>query len=235
MARLTKADAARQLGISRTTLYKLIEQGKVSATPDGLIDTAELVRVASTVYAQTERPRTPLDTEVLDTQQSSGEHTERPVSTSSAHREQVSSERQLTSTYRDLVDILREQLQAAQARERAYQEHIERLTLMLHEAQQRSDRLLDVPRSAPAPTPPVPVTEPAPRTPRGDLRRRIVALVREHPEGLTPAKMRRLLHVEKRLSNTCLAMLRDGLLRRVGHGQYVAREAGAGESPQRET
>jgi excisionase family DNA binding protein len=39
MAKLTEADAARQLGISRTTLYKLIDQGKSTATPDGLIDT----------------------------------------------------------------------------------------------------------------------------------------------------------------------------------------------------
>ena len=31
MAKLTKADAARHLGISRTTLYKLIDQGKLSA------------------------------------------------------------------------------------------------------------------------------------------------------------------------------------------------------------
>jgi hypothetical protein len=44
MAKLTEADAARQLGISRTTLYKLIDQGKSTATPDGLIDDAELVR-----------------------------------------------------------------------------------------------------------------------------------------------------------------------------------------------
>ena len=49
MATLTKADAARQFGISRTTLYKLINEGKLSATPEGLIDTAELVRVMSTL------------------------------------------------------------------------------------------------------------------------------------------------------------------------------------------
>jgi hypothetical protein len=50
MAKLTEADAARQLGISRTTLYKLIDQGKSTATPDGLIDDAELVHagIAST-------------------------------------------------------------------------------------------------------------------------------------------------------------------------------------------
>ena len=49
MATLNQADAARQLGISRTTTYKLIDQGKLSATPEGLIDTAELVRVMATV------------------------------------------------------------------------------------------------------------------------------------------------------------------------------------------
>ena len=31
MAKLSKLDAARQLGISRTTLYKLIDQGRLSA------------------------------------------------------------------------------------------------------------------------------------------------------------------------------------------------------------
>jgi hypothetical protein len=55
-----------------------------------------------------------------------------------------------------LVDILREQLQRAQERERAYeareqtmQEHIAQLTSMLHEAHQQNQRLLDMPRSMP--------------------------------------------------------------------------------------
>src|ERR1700756_5164387 len=116
MATLTKADAARQLGISRTTLYKLIDQGKLSATPDGLIDTAELVRVLSTMNVHPARLRTALDSQRLDTEISAGEHRERPGHTSSAQEVQTSSERQLTSTYRDLVDVLREQLQAAQER-----------------------------------------------------------------------------------------------------------------------
>ena len=67
MAHVTKAEAARQLGISRTTLYKLIDQGKLSATPEGLIDTAELVRVMSTMDVHTARPRTPLHTTTMDT------------------------------------------------------------------------------------------------------------------------------------------------------------------------
>ena len=62
MAKLTQADAARQLGIARSTLYKLIDQGKISPTPDGLIDQAELVRVATSVDTIKERMRTSVDT-----------------------------------------------------------------------------------------------------------------------------------------------------------------------------
>jgi hypothetical protein len=167
MALLTKADAARQLGISRTTLYKLIAHGTLSPTPDGLIDTAELGRVLSTLNVHPERlnvhperlnvhperPRTPLYTQPMDAPIPGDEHRERPVNTSSERPELTSSERQVTSTYRDLVDILREQLNAAQERERAYQEHIARLTAMLDQAHQQNQRLLDMPRQPPSPAP----------------------------------------------------------------------------------
>jgi hypothetical protein len=78
MARLTKTEAARQLGISRTTLYKLIDQGKVSATPDGLIDQTELVRVAPYVDMLKERSRTSMDTADVDMDLGGDEHRERP-------------------------------------------------------------------------------------------------------------------------------------------------------------
>jgi hypothetical protein len=57
---------------------------------------------------------------------------------------------------------------------------------------------------------------------RGDMRRRIVALLQEHPEGLTPGELRTLLDVEKNLADTCLGMLCYGLVQRVGHCRYVA-------------
>jgi Helix-turn-helix domain len=223
MAKLTKADAARQLGISRTTLYKLIDQGKLSASPDGLIDTAELVRVMSTMNVHGERQFTPLDTSAMDAATSGSEHHERPARTSSEHQEWTSSERQLASIYRDLVDILREQLQAAQERERDYREHIARLTAMLDQAHQQNQRLLDMPRIAP---PPRPTPDPQSRSAspiestRGEIRKRIVVLLQEHPEGLRPVEMRSLLGVDKDLGDTCLGMRRDGLVQRVGRGRY---------------
>jgi transposase-like protein len=59
MARLSKSEAARQLGISRTTLYRLIEHGRLSPTPRGHIDETELVRVAPHVDTIKERHDTP--------------------------------------------------------------------------------------------------------------------------------------------------------------------------------
>ena len=94
----------------------------------------------------------------------------------------------------------------------------------LHEMQHRYDRLLEAPRTAPLPRPaPDPQSRsPGPtEPPRGEVRRCIVALRREHPEGLPPAEMRSLLGVDKDLGDTCLGMRRDGLVQRVGPGRSV--------------
>jgi hypothetical protein len=63
------------------------------------------------------------------------------------------------------------------------------------------------------------------------MRRRIVALLQEHPEGLTPAEMRGLLGVERSLADSCLGMLRYGLVRRVERGRYVAAEPSQPSQP----
>jgi hypothetical protein len=39
-------------------------------------------------------------------------------------------------------------------------------------------------------------------------------VLHEHPEGLTPAEMRTLLHADKSRADTCLGMLRYGLVQR---------------------
>ena len=184
MARITKTEAAQQLGIARSTLYKLLDQGVLSATPEGLIDSAELVRVAASTDRLRQRTRTSADrrqrrvqtsadTTAIDTQPLGYSHSS--VFADSDHgRPQVRlSGRLQTSadvherTYVDLlVDTLRAQLtdvretmqrerEAVQERERAYREQIERLTRMVDAMQQRYDRLLEAPRPpAAAPVPP---------------------------------------------------------------------------------
>ena len=120
----------------------------------------------------------------------------------------------------------REERQAAREREAL-------LLRMVEQMQQRYDRLLDMPRatlppespvaapgatqarrrthSTPLPQiPPQGQTQAPPGDPRGAMGRRIVALLQDHPDGLTPAEMRTLLGVERSLADTCLGMLRYG-------------------------
>jgi hypothetical protein len=59
---------------------------------------------------------------------------------------------------------------------------------------------------------------------RSTARQRILVLLADYPEGLTPAEMRVLLWAERRLTHTCTGMWRDGLLRRVARGRYVPAE-----------
>jgi hypothetical protein len=53
-------------------------------------------------------------------------------------------------------------------------------------------------------------------------RQRIVTLLRDYPEGLSPMQTQQLLGVDKALRSTMKAMVRDGLLTRVALGQYIA-------------
>src|SRR5215510_11497384 len=49
MAKLSIADASRVAGVARSTLYRAIQNGRLSADPDGCIDTAELLRAGYTL------------------------------------------------------------------------------------------------------------------------------------------------------------------------------------------
>jgi len=60
-----------------------------------------------------------------------------------------------------------------------------------------------------------------PQSSRGAMRQRILTLLREHPEGLSPAQTRDQLGIDRGLNNTMHAMARDGLLGRVERGRYI--------------
>jgi hypothetical protein len=44
MTKLSKSDAAKCIGVFRSTLYDYIKQGKLNTDPDGKIDTTELLK-----------------------------------------------------------------------------------------------------------------------------------------------------------------------------------------------
>ena len=107
---------------------------------------------------------------------------------------------------------------------------------MLDQAHQQNQRLLEAPRSVPTPTTPAPLVrapedtappargvspgrEPFPS--RSTVRQRILAVLREYPEGLTAAELRVFLRADRSLSDTCAGMFKQGLLRRVERGRYV--------------
>jgi hypothetical protein len=212
MAKLTLSDAARVSGVSRMLLYRYIKAGKLSRTPDGMIDTAELLRAGLALqYRDRESdvtmlhdvtpssvtPQTPVTLPVTEAVT--------PPVTPAASTE--------TRTLERLVDVLQRELDAARERETM-------LLQMLSQMQQQNQRLLDMPRTPP-PALPGPGAPAMASAPRGDMRRRIVALLQEHPEGLSPVQTRQLLGVAKDLGSTMKAMARDGLLRRVETGRYV--------------
>ena len=214
MAKLSKVDAAKAAGVSRQTLYTYLKDGRLSADADGLIDTAELLRAGFALHPVHDIGRP--------------EH--------APPGQPLTSNVDTLDVYLDMIALLKQQLSEAQAREQAAldREQTARnredlLLQMLQQMQHRYDRLLDLPRSpSPLPAPPheraPAVAHPAVpgEDPRGAMRRRIVALLQDHPEGLTPVEIRDLLGVDRSLTDTCLGMLRDGLLQRVERGRYVA-------------
>jgi hypothetical protein len=239
MAKLSKVDAAKAAGVSRQTLYTYIKDGRLSVDADGLIDTAELLRTGFTLHTLHEIGRQDV----------------KPVG------QQLTSKLDTLDVYHDMIAMLKHQLSEAQAREEAALEREKSarerealLLQMLQDMQHRYDRLLDMPRPTLPPEPPQeapgatparrrPQSPPPPQRPsqgqpeaqggdqRGDMRRRIVALLQEHPEGLTPAEMRALLGADKSLADTCLGMLRYGLVQRVGRGRYVGVELSRHDQP----
>ena len=219
MAQLTISDAARVAGVSRVTLHRYIKAGKLSRTPDGLIDIAEFLRIGLVLHPDTlqqpvtvQRPVTPPATP--------------PITAD-------------PPTLERLIEVLQRELDDARAREQAAREREAMLLQTLQQVQQQHQRLLEAPRSVPTPSAPAPlmrspddtahpsrVVSPsrAPFPTRGAARQRILALLRAYPEGLTAAELRVLLGAEQSLTDTCAGMFKSGLLRRVGRGRYVAAE-----------
>ena len=129
MDKLTISDAARVTGVSRKLLYRYIKAGKLSRTPDGLIDTAELLRVG--LVLQTSNVTTPVTMLHDVTAQTVTPHAPVTLPVTEAVTPAASTE---TRTLERLVDVLQRELDAARERETM-------LLQMLSQMQQQSQRL----------------------------------------------------------------------------------------------
>src|SRR3989442_10398538 len=204
MATLTLSEAARACNGARTTMQRAIKTGRLSLDAAHRVDTAELLRVSYQLAAAV----------LPAAAQQVRSRTQQPMNSRLLRQEREALQRER--------DLRMQQVTLLHTMHQTTQQQLTQARQMLHEMPHRSDRLLEAPRSAPAPPGPMPTSETS--MPRGEMRRRIVALLQEYLEGLSPAQTRHLLGIDKDLGSTMKAMARDGLIRRVETGRYVAAE-----------
>lgn len=231
MAKLTLSEAARACNVARTTIQRAVRAGRLSLDAEHRVDTAELLRVgyeldAAVLHAASQQS-------IVHMQQNAApQPSSMPQQSALAHDLlRVRQERDDLQRERDrLVQQVDKLLSAHQTT----QQQLTRAQQMLDEMLHRYDRLLEAPRPAPtvgiAAAPGVsPHRPPSPAAAedvdRGTMRRRILALLQDHPEGLSTIEIRIVLGMQRSLTDTCSGMLRDGLLQRVSRGRYRARTA----------
>jgi hypothetical protein len=217
MAKLTLSEAARACNVARTTIQRAIKTGRLALDAEHRVDTAELLRIgyqldAAVLHAASQQPS-------VSTQQDAA-----PQRSTTQQQGAAAQDLQLLRQERDALqrerDLLMQQVSMLHTMHQTTQQQLTQAQQMLHEMQHRYDRLLEAPRPASV-SPPAPRSSAALEPPRGEVRRRIVALLQDHPEGLSPAQTRQLLGSDKDLGSTMKAMVRDELLRRVATGRYV--------------
>ena len=229
MAELTISEAAQACGVNRSTLQRAVQAGRLSLTQDHRVDTAELLRAGFTLHAAPppQVPQGRQDVQQVAAPQSPAHAAPLPHGVAPAApmpQETAALQQRLAALERENA-LLREVLEDVRQRSvvdqhtAAWVQQEFAAARQQHAAEmERYDRLLAAPGAAPSP----PGPPPAPAEERGAMRQRIVALLQDHPEGLSPAQTRRLLGIAKPLANTMTAMARDGLLRRLGTGLYGA-------------
>ncbi len=203
MRTFTLAEAARLLRTSRSVLYRKIDEGVLTYTSGGgpgktSTVTEEALRLAGfDVPPEVERlERLP---DALRTSPGSSQGTSQD-----AHRLQTLEQRV---------------------------GHLERLTgrleheldLVVTMVKSLIGQAGSLPATPPKPPPSPQSILPARPRPLSQMRQRIVDLLRQHPEGMSPAQVRQALGTEKDLGDTMGGMARDGILTKEA-GRYRVAE-----------
>ena len=131
MARLTKTDAAKAIGVARQTLYDYLNKGRISADPDGRIDTAELIRAGFTLHVD-------MSPDGLNHVYSGRDVTHRIVSDAELPEHDGS----LTDTQTELIDTLRQDLEREREEKARLLAIVESQQQLIQEAQHTQQKLL---------------------------------------------------------------------------------------------
>ena len=126
MARITLTEASRITGAARSTLYRAIQEGRLTREPDGTVDTAELLRAGFTLQHTTSETAL---------------HDEATIhhATDEMYREDASAILYLER----LVTTLERELEAAKTREAQLLEREVALLALLRAQQEMQQRLLE--------------------------------------------------------------------------------------------
>jgi excisionase family DNA binding protein len=206
----TIAEAARLVGTSRGKLYQALRAGHLQGAPSDkpgqvLRVTREALRTAGFPVPGPVAPE-PARATSPDTPRE-------PDTPGPTAEESGTLAPQSTAPERALIADLERAVEQAQARE---------LRLL--------DLLADLTRQRRAPLPavgPAAAARPPARPPLSGLRQQIVAVVRQHPEGIAPRAVRTLLAVDHDVRSTMKGLVRSGLLTRREAGRYVMAATGA--------
>jgi hypothetical protein len=185
--KLTKADTARHLGISRQTLYEWIRHGRISVNQDGTIDSAEVARLSGTVS--------------------------QPDIMAERHGGQVvtSPSPDTLDVYREMVAVLKAELEESRRREAHYRTQVDRLTDILDR------RLLESPRQVAVATVPGPQQR-SPAIP--ESWQRIIDYLQKQDGAVTAGQVQEALGLPTAARHVLNRMVRKGLLERVEPGVY---------------
>jgi len=114
--------AAKEWGVSRTTIYQKVNDGELSRTADKKIDTSEMIRVFGEPVSKkrTEQSLNVLNSTHLDSQTVQpctelGHHLELEKLKNEHLKQQVSDQKQLIANYQQQIDQLNKTLEKANA------------------------------------------------------------------------------------------------------------------------
>ena len=197
MRTFTLAEAARLIGTSRGTLYRAIKAGRLICTSAGGPGKESVITEDALRQAGYQLPG---DTTQLE-------------------RSRVV-DGAFYSTSHDTSRLV------------ALEQRIEHLERYMERLDAKVDLALDLLKvwagqHASTPVLPTPAAVAIPRRtptrPLSQIRQQIVDLLRQHPEGMSPAQVRQALRTEKDLGDTMGGMARDGLLTKEA-GRYRVSE-----------